>query len=1129
MALQFNNMQMIFLLALMSLQPSMKVVEKRGDVMVLRVTIPGDRNRTVGGLVAYSHHIPTIRIINSDPELAGEKGDMLELGSPALLRDYCVLPFSVKGGKDINGVDLEIDAAFEGGSSSYAFESLYRSLIVNYEPSQTTAPGVYLIITPDEFLDGIEPLANWKRKKGWDVRVAALSETGSDANSIKTYISNLYETIDLEYVLLVGDAPTPVPAFTNILNCPVTDHPYSTISGDDFLPDIIVGRLPVSNEGELATVVAKLLRYDMSPYVDDTLWYRRALMVGANYPDYVTTALPTKRCVRDRLLARGFETVDTVFYPPVSNGVEMITNSVNSGVLFVNYRGGRASVNKWDVPQFRIDDIYGLSNDWKLPLIVSLVCYTGSFDAPECFGEAWLRAGTPYQPKGGIAFIGPGSASTSTRWNNCLDYGIYWAILEEDVPTVGQVLIRGKIELLCNFPLEQFGSSGVERYFNDYNLLGDPEMTVWRDVPERILVTHPDTLPIGSSLFAVGVEDVSHRPIENALVSAFKEGEVRATGFTDGNGICMLNIEPRTSGSLYLTVTKRGILPCLDSISVEPNNIYVGYFSHTIGGDGTISSGETTFVNVSLKNYGSATATGVSAVLGADEYITVIDSMFEFGSIGAGEEKEGIYSFAVSSGCRNGHAVQFTIKSSSGNYVWSSGFIDSVSSPDFSFDTVAVAGDGTIDPGEEENIYITVGNDGSYTAYDVDGILRNLTSTASVTDSTDYFGELMPDSTSMGTFSVGIYSGVAVGKRVPFELFLRTADGFMDTVFFCITAGEPDTTAPLGPDEYGYYAYDDADTDFDARPTYSWVEIDTGFGGGGTCLPLRDDEVKTVSLPFAFRFYGEEYTQISVCANGFLSMGVDICNDMYNWHIPSSMGPTSLVAPFWDNFDPDTTTSSDSTGDVFYFYDESNHRFIVEWSRVQHILGFIHEIPSELLTFEAVLMHPGYYPTPTGDGEIIFQYHTVKNDDSWHNYATVGIEDHNHQCGVEYTFANSYPPEASPIRNGRAIKFTTQPPDTFLGTDKRYEGMPALLISPNPTFGALVIKLKGIDADLANSRLVVYDLAGRYICEIPVKLPNTRIFWDGTDAGGRKLSQGLYFLKLSCGNVDITRKFVILR
>ncbi len=1108
----------------------MKVVERRGDVMVLRVTVPEDGNRTVGGLVAYSHHIPTIRIINSDPELACEKGNMVELGSPAKLRDYCVLPFSVRGGKDINSVDLEIDAvSVGGGSSSYAFEPLYRSLIVNYEPSQTTTPGVYLIITPDGFLDGIELLANWKRKKGWDVRVATLSETGSDASSIRNYISNLYETVDLEYVLLVGDAgdaPTPVPAFTNILNCPVTDHPYSTISGDDFLPDIIVGRLPVSNEGELATVVAKLLKYDMSPYMDDTLWYRRALMVGANYPDYITTALPTKRCVRDRLLAYGFQTVDTVFYPPVNDGVEMITTSVNLGVLFVNYRAGRASTFAWNKPKFCVDGIYGLSNDWKLPLVVSLVCYTGSFDAPECFGEAWLRAGTPYQPKGGIAFIGPGSASTSTRWNNCLDYGIYWAILEEDIPTVGQVLIRGKMELLCNFPLEQFGSSGVEKYFNDYNLLGDPEMTVWRDVPKRMLATHPDTLPVGSSLLTVGVENVSHEPVENALVSAFKEGELRTYGFTSGDGICMLNVEPRTSGSLYLTVTKRRMLPYLDSISVELNDVYVGYSSHTIGGDGIMTSGETTSVNVSLKNYGSQTATDVSAVLGADEYITVIDSMFEFGSIGAGEEKEGTYSFAVSPGCRNGHAVQFRIRSSSGSYVWNSGFMDSVSSSVFSLDTVAVAGDGIIDPGEEEDIHITIRNSGSSGAYDINGILRNLTSTASVTDSAYYFGELMPESTSTGFFSVRIYSDVAVGKRVPFNLFLTTADGFMDTVFFCITAGEPDTTAPLGPDAYGYYAYDDADVDFDARPTYNWVEIDTGFGGGGTCLPLRDDEVKTVSLPFTFRFYGEEYTQISVCANGFLSMGVDICNDMYNWHIPSSMGPPSLVAPFWDDFDP---TSSDSSGDVFYFYDESGHRFIVEWSRVQHILGFIHEIPSELLTFEAVLMHPGYYPTPTGDGEIIFQYHTVKNDDSWHNYATVGIEDHNHQCGVEYTFANSYPPEASPMRDGRAIKFTTQPPDTFLGTGERYEGMPTLLISPNPTFGALVIKLKGIDAELSNARLVVYDLAGRYVCEIPVKLPNTRIFWDGTDTTDRKLSQGLYFLKLSCGNVDITRKFVILR
>ncbi|MCK4256832.1 T9SS type A sorting domain-containing protein, partial [candidate division WOR-3 bacterium] len=259
---------------------------------------------------------------------------------------------------------------------------------------------------------------------------------------------------------------------------------------------------------------------------------------------------------------------------------------------------------------------------------------------------------------------------------------------------------------------------------------------------------------------------------------------------------------------------------------------------------------------------------------------------------------------------------------------------------------------------------------------------------------------------------------------------------------------------------------------------------------------------------------------------GFLSMGEDICNDMYNWHIPSTMGPSSLIAPFWDDFDP---TSSDSSGDVFYLYEEDNNRFIVEWSRVQHIHNYLHETPSELQTFEVLLLDPDYHLTPTDDGEIVFQYHTTQNDDSIHNFATVGIGDHNHRCGLEYTFANSYPPEASTIINGRAIKFTTQPPDTFLGVNEEYDIIPDIMVYPNPSFSNVSIKLIGGDIDLTDSKLCIYDLMGRCICNLKTESLNKQFLWDIRDESDLRLPKGIYFIKLTGSNFDITRKFVLLK
>ena len=119
--------------------------------------------------------------------------------------------------------------------------------------------------------------------------------------------------------------------------------------------------------------------------------------------------------------------------------------------------------------------------------------------------------------------------------------------------------------------------------------------------------------------------------------------------------------------------------------------------------------------------------------------------------------------------------------------------------------------------------------------------------------------------------------------------------------------GVASVTDPVGPDSHGYYIYDNEDIDYTLAPVYNWIEIDDREGGPGTHLSaLSDagdngDDVQVVNLPFTFTFYGQDYDQISICSNGWISMGSTDMESFRNYTIPGVGGPRSMIAVFWDD------------------------------------------------------------------------------------------------------------------------------------------------------------------------------------------------------------------------------------
>jgi len=1013
-----------------------------------------------------------------------------------------------------------------------SFRMALKNSILNYAGEEESVPGGMIIVVPGSWNNRIRPLIDWKEKKGYTVKVININPSDLNEQMIRDSIVYYWNQMNPkpEFVILVGGTDS-IPAFRVPGQPNPSDLNFGMIDDQDYFPEMLVGRLDVQNANQLSTVVKKIVQYERSPYVSDPGWFKRALMVGANYPEYMTTPVPVKRRIRSEMLNNGYLQVDTVFYIPneVNQPASDVVASVNNGVAFVNYRGGSANVGGWYYPSFQINNIDELSNGWKLPVVSSIVCLTGNYNSPSCFGQKWITAGDTINPKGAVAFYGASIPTSSTRWNNCLDYGFYGGLLNEGINILGSLTLRSKMEVFLNFNDEIQGDS-IAIYFYTYNILGDPSLEVWTDTPRPITVLHPTSVPVGRSTFSVRVLDYNSTPLKGAIVSLLKRNEIKEVAITDAQGWCYLPVNPASSDTLYVTVTARNRIPYTGYALCSGVPVYVGYYSHEVqdnqgNSNGEINPGETVNLYLTLKNYGTSTAAqNVVVYLSTqDSLVSISSSSFSFGTINPGQVVSGgPFVFTVSQRAPDGHSIRFNanVTSSSGSFAWS--FFVEVKSPHFGIKGMSIldGGNGILDPGETSNLAVTLRNSGGLAASNVTAILRTDDRGISILDSVGTFGNIsIGDSATniADPFRVQASSALIPGRRISLVLDVRTFGGYSENVYFDIYIGTATQYSVLGPDSYGYYAYDDTDNHPEA-PIYQWIEIDTTYGGSGTKLNLGNDEVRSLPLPFVFKFYGENYDSISVGSNGYVLMGSNIFPEMYNWTLPSLAAPPSIIAPFWDDLNPR------NSGGVYYYYDLQNHRFIVEWSRVPHVHNPLDPVDAEPQTFQLILLDPAFHTTVSGDGIIIFQYKDITNDDYWHKYATVGIQDRNKEIGLLYTYNNVYPASCAPLANGRAIKITTNPPDT-LSRISEVGNFGSCEVFPNPVRNVVFVKISGARELRENYQIRIYDAAGRTV-NLKKKLYSLGGSGSTYVIDCKNISQGIYFLEIKGKGFSTLKKFI---
>jgi len=1022
--------------------------------------------------------------------------------------------------------------------SSSPFAGRLDGIAVNEKQFRThlgpSLPIGYLIIVPDAWQANVAPLADWRRRKGFSVFVRTLSQLGGgNKDTVKAYIKNAYDNwpIPPSFVLLVGDVDK-IGYFTGSgEGSPPTDLNFSLCEGSDYWPDIDLGRASVASAAQLDSFVEKVVRYERNDWTNGTGWDKKAYFVASADAGNHGVAENTHKYVMAKIRPLGTECDSLWTYYGSGTPVDTALNQGRAWVTF----SGHGSEQGWSDPgiTFHSDDVRALSNTDMIPYVQTYACLCGDFSSssyPECFSETWIRLGR----KGGIVSL---ASSVTSYWteDDTLERRVFDYMFDSTYTWVMGGFNKAKVKFY-----QQMGDDPTtRRYFEMYNCMGDGGTDIYSLEPKPLVVSYPPVIPVGTYALPVSVSSGGD-PVAGALVCASAKNDTSAwvAGYTNGSGQVTLNLTTLAPDTVFATVTGHNLAPHLGHCLVLPSSgPYVMYVHHTVddsaGGndDGIINPGETINLPMWLKNWGSEQAQGTFARLRrTDPNITLVDTLRNVGTIAAGDSAwTGLnsFKFTVAPGCTNGYALHFTVAAEDTfDSTWTSPLTLLVGAPDLGYNSYVAHdpppggdGNGMIDPGETGDLVVTLRNIGLSNAYGVTATLRSTDSRLAVLDSTGSFGTIATDTTGSNNadrFTVGAAPSIPRETQVPCSLVVVTG-GITKRLGLSVEVGVMRTIDPIpdGPrTPVLYWAYDEVDSGYTERPDYDWVEI----AGIGTLLSLADDTTCQISLPPAFgpfRFYDQDFTTLSVCANGWVGLGSTTSHTLTNTFLPSSSLPIGAMAINWDDCYPPAGRG------IWYYHDTANHRFIIEYDSIPYWSNRTAYETYEIVMYDTVLA------AADGNCEFLFQYQTATRISS----CCVGMQDPTMGIGIACLNDDAYTRGASAWVPGHAIKFTTAAPRVAVeepAAEAAYPQRLALLAnSPNPFRGATRLRY-AVPREMKLS-LSIYDRSGRKVTSLFSGLaqPGVRTAdWNGRDDAGRRVAQGVYFWRLESETATLTRKAI---
>ena len=652
------------------------------------------------------------------------------LAGEATLRVYTRMVIEVvAGGLDTFNV---IDRAAPPAKMDPQFARLYSDHFIDYalrgpRYAPVLEDGGLLIITYDAFRPYVEPLYEWKLQKGIPTKLVNLSQIGATSTAIQSYILNEYNTWDLAYVLLVGDAAQiPTISYGN-----GSDPSYALVAGSDNYPDLFIGRFSAENQSHVETQVERTIAYERDT-AEGALWPQSGTGIGSSGGPGDDNEMDWEHedNIRTDLLNYGYLAVDRIYDPGAS--AAQVSAALNAGRGIVNYTG-HGSTTAWSTSGFSSTHVAALTNDLMLPFICSVACVNGNFVSNTCFAEAWLRSMHDGVPIGAIATY---MSTINQDWDPpmAMQDEAVDLLVADAMRTVGGLWFNGSCLMM-----DEYGTAGVNE-FKCWTIFGDPSVAVRTKGAETMLVDHTGVLLLGNDEY-----DVSVTGLPGALCALYAGGVLYGSALTDATGGATITLDPMPTEPLTLTLTVTAYNKVTYSGTVEavpasgPYLLVEDTFFVDGSGDGVLNAGESVQLSIELHNSGIATAAAVIGQLSSpSEYVTLTVADRPFGNIPAGADEwgHGAYVLEISPNCPDQLLVTLPLlitgeELRGERLAWEDQISFIVQAPQIAVETVWVDdseggnGNNRLDPGESAQIGITLANTGHYGLTGITGVISS--------------------------------------------------------------------------------------------------------------------------------------------------------------------------------------------------------------------------------------------------------------------------------------------------------------------------------------------------------------------------------------------------------------------